>query len=554
MIVQKRGWDYLQVPDPVRWGTEDLRLRLRHGLVLVVHAVEKESGKPVQDFAVRMQLAAGAMVPLYVGDLAPREAGHHEDGSVAMPACWRSPYMLVVEPESKALWRSALQKIDLKDPGPVHVTVAVPAAATRTLRLVTASGAAVADCRVELAEPLGEPVTAETLVLPLNQWEHYSGFKKAILAHAGATDRRGELPLSGPAGTLLALRVLGPGCVPQVVSDVRLDVGDPLVVTVAVGGTLRVVATPVDVIGALDDLMEEKFNGGVVGEDRERKTGLLLMRSQGTRRETLPGDQKPPIAFNPDGRLEYAGVPPGTWTLILCWQMGSARQSCSLREVELIDGATTEVALDLAALRPATLHGRIVLNGAPYSGQFMLRGDHGLGRNGNRMLVQGLQATDAEGSFTYRGRAGTYRISLPFGTESMEVLGQPEVRLAAGDVLEQVFTVVIGSLRVRFLDAEDKPVANLEGTRLMRGPRDYYARLPTSDTDGRSSLSTCEAGALHVLVMRRRYAAPAAYQEYMQQHPEDPYMDQLVLDLGTITVSEGKATEVDVRVPPAYFK
>jgi len=110
--------------------------------------------------------------------------------------------------------------------------------------------------------------------LPLNQWERYSGFKKAILAHAGATDRKGELPLSGPAGTSLALRVLGPGCVPQVVSDVRSTPTDRLSWRSPWEARLRVAATPIDVIAALGDLMEEKWNGGVMGQDRERKPGL----------------------------------------------------------------------------------------------------------------------------------------------------------------------------------------------------------------------------------------------------------------------------------------
>jgi len=122
-------------------------------------------------------------------------------------------------------------------------------------------------------------------------------------------------------------------------------------------------------------------------------------------------------------------------------------------------------------------------------------------------------------------------------------------------VSEQVFTLATGSLRVRFLDAEDKPVTNLEGTRLMRGPRDYYAHLPTSDTDGRSSLTTCEAGALHVWSCRGAMRPRPRIKNTCSSIPRIRTMDQLVLDLGTITVSEGRATEVDrVHVPPAYFK
>src|SRR5690606_12676368 len=121
--------------------------------------------------------------------------------------------------------------------------------------------------QVELLLPRGvEPTLEVQAVLPPGLALASGGFigdlqrpetKQPLLVQKGTTGADGTLELSGHGDRALALRLTGSRHLPVVVPDVRLDVAEPLVVTVHRGATIAGELRPADVLAPLQPQPEE---------------------------------------------------------------------------------------------------------------------------------------------------------------------------------------------------------------------------------------------------------------------------------------------------------
>ncbi|HEX5053290.1 MAG TPA: sigma-70 family RNA polymerase sigma factor [Planctomycetota bacterium] len=539
-----RGLEHVRVAEPVAWNGEPVRIELPASLALELRVVHDTSAAPVEDYGVRLAVGrlpyaspppagpfAGATVQPGEFDV-PRAVGHHDHGVLVLDDLRRDVYVLCVEPLDPALAPSAPQLVELAD-GTRSVRLALSPRGRRAVELVRPDGEPVAGCRIELCDPFRGEVTPRSRVVSIAEVSHFQVPDVALLLQAARTDAGGRCELDGPTGRPLALRVMGPRCIPMV-SHVRVDGSGALRITVDPGARLRVQASPADVLPKLRALrtLEPGDDAPVVG---------MRLRGAAAR---FPERTSPPVPFDANGTAVLSGAPPGTWRLFIEWQNAQTTEERELGEVVLASARETHFALDLAPLRPATLRATVTLNGQPFA-------------NRDVELTAARQhrlRTDADGRLVFTGTAGSYRLRTELDQGRGELGGTSPVTLRPGDAVEAEVALKAGALAVQFVDADGKPVAGVHEARLLSAANDCAATLPDSDEDGRAARPLLQAGALHLFVMPRRYADIAAKQRYLADHPEDPGFRSIDLDLGLVAVEAGRDNVATVTLPAAYFR
>jgi hypothetical protein len=441
---------------------------------------------------------------------------------------------------------SAVQRVEVA--ASAHALVVLQRQAERTLRLQLDGGAGVAGAKVELVRPCLGEVALEGYVVDLSDWDVTSVPEKALLLATATTGADGTLALRGPAATPLALRVLGPGCLPFVVRIDRLDGLGELVVTARGGGAVQVTASPAALLAELAAVH------GASPDDPPPHVWLERPLARG--RERVPPRDVPGETFGTDGVATLRGVPEGTWTPWLAF----ANESIALAPVSVTAGATAVARVELPA--PATLRGRVTLDGAPASSRRALverlRGERE--RHAGRWVAVGSRgvALDADGAFVLRTLPGAVRVLLQHTdrTDRNEALASPaSVELAAGAVAEHTFTVTLATAALRFVDAQQRPVAGVSAW-LTRADGYHIGGLRPSDADGRTRLDGVEAAVLRVVTLPRRFgdyslAIPKLYAD----HPDDPaIVERTRIDLGAVALRGGEPVEHTLVLPDAWFR
>lgn len=548
LVAIANGCDETSLP-ALAWGRDDIEVVLRPLAALTVHVVDDASA-PVPDYTLRIgSLKDANGVYWHSGGFTVHEVRGAAAGTFVAEGLRRGMCDVHVTPIDDALAASNVQRLAVA-PGE-HTTIVLAKRRERTLRLQFADGAPVAGARIELCRPCLGEVALGGYVTELTRWTNYNVPEKALLLMDATTSEDGATLLRGPAATPLALRVLGPGCLPAVVPLARLDGDGPLVVTARRGATLRVVAAPA---AALDELAALRVPGRT-----QPPPSVWLERPLGRGTERVPPRDAALVQFDRDGIATLRGMPDGYWTP----QLEFAAERIALPGVTLRDGETTEAAIDLAPLRPATLRGRVLLAGKPAAlGSVDVERWHEANERLHGFWTtigdNNLHALDADGRFVLRSLPGRLRVLLGAdrGDNHNPPLAEPnEFTLLPGQEVEQTFTITLGTVAVRFVDAQQRPLAGVHAF-LRRGDGYFAGHLPASDADGRARGADFEVRGLRLTVLPRRFGDPrSAIPKLYTDHPDDPaIVEHTQLDLGPVTASTGDPIEQTIVLPDAWFQ
>ncbi|HEX5050900.1 MAG TPA: sigma-70 family RNA polymerase sigma factor [Planctomycetota bacterium] len=534
LLVDKEGYDLTVVKGPFAWGTRDLRAVLRRGVDVALHVVDAQ-GAPVEEYAAWIWIDDDGTRPRVVleGDQHARTFGHHDGGAALLHGLRRARQCLFVEPRDESLIATEVRRIEITDPSPVHLTVVLPMAAQRRVRVLDGDDAPVAGTTVELVEQAQGGLDAATAVWPIETMLRTFGpTDKALLRQRVETDTHGEATVRGPRQGRLAIRVPGPGNLPAFVDDVHLDDPSPLVVHVRRGGTLQIELRPAGVVAAL-----RSYAGLGELQVPAWEPKLQLVRRDPAGPEAA--EELHEVALR--GSTTLSGLPSGRWQLRLAACTRSSplfahHWRLELGEHELRDGATTAVVLDLPQLLPARLHGTVLHNGtAMASAQLTLRGvfdasetDHAVRRAPYCLSV----TTDEAGSFAVTVRPGRYTV---VATDPFRVAADEVIQIGPGDQATPTFTLRSGRLRVRYRDTEGRPMPQVDAVLLDTGHGDEAFSLACSDVQGVSN--TTVAARTFALFAQRCHAGDSA--------PDR-------LPLGEVTVLMGGTTIVERSLPPSW--
>jgi RNA polymerase sigma-70 factor (ECF subfamily) len=537
--VEADGCDDLRTDEAIAWGRSDLRLVVRRGLAVAITVVAADDQAPVEDFQVRVVHAPRGGTDGRGEDA--RAPGHHPGGTAVVDGVPRGRNFVLVEPKGDRLATSAFVPVDVADPGPALVTVALPRLVERRMRVQFADGTPVAGTRVQLADARGAEVAATTLVLPLARFGWSDG--RAVLLHEAVTDGRGEALLRGPAGRALALFARGPGHVPLALQEVVLSDDAPLVVTVGRGGRVLGNVGPAEVIAELRRLAGLPEHGRLDESQRHLLPYIELRRTESSRQLHFPDSSArlDPARVADDGGYVLDGVPPGRWEVWMCWWEDAEDHSRATSasdlaaRVDLQEGVATSRDLDLSFLLPGDLDAAVVCNGEPVADGWLVVSctldPDPLGRE--REYGRNVR-TDAQGKVHLRTRHGEYRFQIK--RDGVLLRAPQTATVVAGQTTSTTIEFACGTLRLHVLDARGEPVAGVHVDLDDPGDpvRHWSPREPT-DAQGWTS-AVVEVRPLVASVLTRRRQEAAAQR----------------LVLGRVAARAGASTDVDLRLPPEW--
>jgi hypothetical protein len=220
--------------------------------------------------------------------------------------------------------------------------------------------------------------------------------------------------------------------------------------------------------------------------------------------------------------------------------------------IDVQDGATVDLVLDLSALLPGTLEGSAVKNGQPLANaEVSLSCRPAIEQN---QTVGSTMNTDDRGRFTHTGEAGTYRATLRTGPTDrpLSLRSTATVDVVTGQTTHGTFEFWTGLATVTLLDDEGKPAA---GVQLLGDTRaeDRVIGLPPTDAAGRTHFEW-HAGRLELLVMPQRLQTWEAQRNL--RNSTDPANGDPVaaarIALGSVTLSPEQPAEIELRLPPEW--
>jgi hypothetical protein len=535
----------LVTPEAHRWGAKDVRLVLLRRLAGEIVVVERATGAPIEDYAVRCFPAPrDPNAPVQGSDAWARAAGHHPEGRVRLERIARGGNVLIVEPAGD-YDRTRVVAFDSAQlaAGPLRVELSRTVAST--VRVRRRGGAPVAGAEVELMRP-AQCVPSDLVprsLLGVDQDPADPGLK--ILVAAGKTDASGTCVLRAPPDVEVRLRVRGPGHPPWIAEGIALADGKEIEITVDDGATLAGTIAPLHV---LDEL--RRWATDVI-----RPLGVVLSRDEGTPRR-FPLDYRETIPIDADGAFSCAAVPSGTWRASLDFYRdfgnGARAASVPLRTVVLREGETTELHADVAAHCPGRVHGRVLLDGAEASeGAIALMAAQPDGRGGHAWTsVQG-GPLDGAGTFAARVPAGTYGLVL-WLTRDRGMLGLPareRVTVSADSTVEQLFTVESAVLRLRALGSDGRPCA---GVIFVATSDDgaWTATARPTGADGWTALDPVPAGRLAIAARPRSLSDPRAWQALTSAKGGDAAaLARVHVSVASVDARAGVTTEAEVSLP-----
>jgi len=535
------GYDVYVFPQEVSWGERSLHLVLVEAATLEVRVTRADTGAPVAAFGVRLLRGdSHALAPVKFGArLELEHVGEHPGGVLRIPGVFRGRYRLRVEPTGAGVAAGLFEKVGGDERATTVVEVALPASTERLLRVLTSTGSPVPGCRVVACLRSDDPVDLQSEVIEATRWGQVMIPHRALLVQVGETSAGGTLRLRGPAATELAIRVEGPGCLPEVFVVERLDGEGTLDLVASASGVIRLTVRQPEILAELARVLSEppSIRLTELGAEARRK------------RKSLPS-----VVLSAEQPVKTLDAPAGTWEPVL--ELGD--DELVLAPVQVVLGTVTDVPLDLRELEPATIHGRVLRGGEPlpFAKCFLRRWGPAPGTGTLRWSIIYV-TTDAAGRFTHAGLPGRYRLMAPRPSDSIAAIcaAPGTFDVAPGEELEQDFEALIGELRLRLLDGEGRPVAEVEGIEILRSADDdVIAELDPTDADGRVACRECEPGTVFVRVLPRRLGERRARIELLRETRDLGAVDRERIPLGSLTVTPSEVTEMDLVLPRAYFE
>ncbi len=351
LSVTRNGYEAEPNETEYAWGRNDLRLVLRKGLGLEILVVRASDGAPVEDYTLRVVPISGNSFSS--DDQRPRGKSPHPGGRESVDGIRIGQHQVIVEPKGNE-YAVGVAVATITATGAPQAVVRLAAAVPRQVRVRFADDRPVTGARVQLIDPLGEPLTSKSYIYQLSEWGNTSANKALVLDH-GITDERGEVTLHAPADRPLGLNLPGPAHAPLVMPAVVFPDAGPFVVTVGEGAVLLATVGPAAVLAEIRNLA-----GAGQGEEMDawRAPGLSVHGGAPEAQTRFP-DHRERCSMQPDGTFALRGVPAGRWRIVIhCFRKdenGGNFLEMPAGTVDLVAGQETKLAIDLSALLPSRI-------------------------------------------------------------------------------------------------------------------------------------------------------------------------------------------------------
>ncbi|MCA8970636.1 MAG: hypothetical protein KDC95_12660 [Planctomycetes bacterium] len=559
IAASSNGFEDARTTEFYEWGARDVRLVMRRGLDVELLVRDATTGKPVEEYGVRVFPKPGTLQRQSSSDFEVRNRGEHAGGLTTLERLPRGTLWLVVEPKGRTWQRNPVHEFVVTDAGAARQTIELTKTVSRIVRVRRSNGDPVEGTRIELVDPLfGAVVDASTKVI---RDERYSiqvpSMAQALHVFEATSNAAGEATIEGPGRAQLALGVLGPGHAPIFENGIVLDASDaPIEILVPSGA--RVTGT----IGPKELLEQLREQVGLSSKDDSSSTAYSLRPSvrlarngDGTRREYYPAKEK--IYVDRDGGFSIEGAPTGDWMLELVMARAVGPRTFTsggeavARLNELKEGETRTLDLDLSRRVRARVKGLVLVDGEPCSkGSVLLkakRPDDGLG---NSPMLGAQVHTDDESRFEVLLEPGSYRVELMV----LDALAKrwahfpihTRIVVAPGETQDVTLRVQTGRLRLLLRDSEDHAVSDVRIA--AKGPLDDEpTELGRSNTEGAVDV-LLPTGSWILLVQHKDYQDPAKLRELQQKHGMRAN-ELMYRNLQSIQVVAGPAKELKIRLP-----
>ena len=484
LVVDARGFEVAKSDAKVAWGAAGVALRVRRCAALTLRATDRD-GQPVPRYQVRaIPFDRAAWSPL-AADV--RKRGSFEGGVAVVDGVRNGQHLLVVEFGTETGFARVLREFVMAPNTVVEVVAGPPVA--RAVRVVDASGAAVAGASVRLCDAGSRDFAKAQQVFAWDLWIRNAQSLRALLVDAAMTDAEGRVVLCGEPSASYWLDLPGPGHVAHRVPSVRVDDATELVVAVQRGGALR---------GRLVSAESVARAFALAGPD----AGPTLHPSIRLVRRGADDVRVIPVAA--DGRFEASMLAAGEHDVMFrSFVMdGNAPRACDVRigEVRITDGLTVEEQFAIDDALPVTVDALVLHNGAPLASTRLVMSS----RHASAMV-----SADERGVVRVMlvpGEYTAYRADGAWLASSSRVFVGSDPR----GVESPTFVFSTGAVELTALLPNGSPAS---GVVLRLEPSG--AMLPPTDLDGRVRCVVA-AGPVRVLVLPRSMALDASAAQFAQ--------------------------------------
>lgn len=501
-------------PDPSEhaWGTSGLRIVLQRTKSFELEVVERDSGKPVERYAVRCFSERAR----WSNQREARLSGEHPQGRVTVDQVSRGKTHLAVIALDPELLPSEERILEIGDEAIPPQRIELVRMQPYGVRVTSTGGDPVEGAEVEVIERGSQELDIDASVQTREGggvWSSDPSFRNHVqraLARTGA-DGRARVLAPRTEG-VLALRVTHPQHPRVLLQPVELRAEQDAEVVLPEGAAIagRVITA---------------------GHDPRQLSLCLQTATAQPGRYVRPSSAK----LDGEGRFRFEGLRPDTYrpTILLSipyrteggGHSGSHELPLAISEIVARAGEVEELVIDVSSLAPARVRGRVLVDGAPpAAGRLSLQLVKG--------PVYGQFVPDAQGQFeaggllpgTYKGRltVGDFRINRGQHIES-----ENELTLAAGTESTVELRFVLRRLVVRLRDRDGtSPLARAR----VSWNHGYDSKEAATDADG-------------VLVIEP--APPGEISIFLQTEVEGRPRGEL---LGKVAVPEGaKSHEAELR-------
>lgn len=531
------GYEMLCTAQTYGWGTRDVEITLRAGVGVEFEVLDAATRTPIECYGVRWRPRPGdSAFPFESGTWEELRARDPHPRGVATLPMWRGRMFVEVQADDPGYGPSESRVLDVTDAGVPRQRFVLARLQPHTVRIETADHTPVAGAVVEVLQARFDlPVDLQTLAR--NQaWSHWANAARDL--GGGTSNAAGEVSLPLPPGRRLAFRVLGPGCVPQVFTDVDLHPDTPIRLAVTRGATLRGNVDPPERLLDFGAVLPNPKHPEAPSPRHSRLT-VQLHRKGAAYGEYFPailGTRPNPVVDPVRGTFTFEDVPPGTWQLNLHWKYAGESQSQDLGTVaDLRAGEVRDAQFGLPAFADLKMRGTV--DGVAAEGALWL---------------QPFRLRFVDGVATGRVRIGRYEpVVEARRNEQRANVRLPAIEVRAGSTYESSFAVELGTVVLRALGPDGEPLPGLQVClRPTTGPGGWWPNLTAAD--GRTPAGTFGRGSYRAQCFRLPFTQRDARLQYLSEHPGSRDEDLLV-DLGAVEISTAHA-EITLRVPTAALR